>query len=74
MNTNERFNMKKYLEIQHLLERADLLIHLKATGTPAEFAAKLGISRASLFRLLEYFKEIGTPVKYCKYRKAYYYE
>ena len=66
--------MKKYLEIQNLIERADLLIRLKATGTPDEFAAKLGISRASVFRLLEYLKDTGMPVKYCKYRQAYYYE
>ena len=68
------FNMKKYLEINNLIERADLLIRLKATGTSDEFAIKLGISRASVFRLLQYLRDIGMPIKYCKYRKAYYYE
>jgi biotin operon repressor len=66
--------MKKYAELQNLIERADRLIRLKATGTPVEFAAKLGISRASVFRLLQYFRETGAPVKYCKYRRGYYYE
>ena len=66
--------MKKYLEIQNLIERADLLIRLKATGTPDEFAAKLGISRASVFRVIEHLRGTGKVIKYCKYRRGYYYE
>jgi DNA-binding IclR family transcriptional regulator len=66
--------MKKYLELQHLIERADRLICLKATGTASEFAITLGISRATLFRLLQFFREMDMPIKYCKYRKTYYYE
>jgi predicted DNA-binding transcriptional regulator YafY len=66
--------MKKYLEFQNLIERADQLIRLQATGTAKEFAVKLGISRAKLFRLLEYLREMDIPVKYCKYRRTYYYE
>jgi biotin operon repressor len=71
MNINP---MKKYSELQNLIERADRLICLKATGTAEEFADKLGVSRATVVRLLQYLREIGKPVKYCKYRKAYYYE
>jgi predicted DNA-binding transcriptional regulator YafY len=66
--------MKKYLELQKLIERADKFIHLKATGTPKDFAATLCISRATLFRLLEYLKSTGAPIKYNKYRETYYYE
>jgi biotin operon repressor len=66
--------MKKYEEILHLIERADRLIHLKATGTAEEFANKLGISRETLFRLLKYLRSTGYNIKYCKYRRAYYYE
>jgi predicted DNA-binding transcriptional regulator YafY len=66
--------MKKYEEFQNLIGRADQLIRLKATGTADEFAVKLGISRATLFRLLEYLRSTGASVKFCKYRKAYYYE
>ena len=66
--------MKKYLELQNLIERADRLIRLKATGTSVKFAVKLGISRATLFRLLQHLRETGKPVKYCKYRQTYYYE
>jgi len=66
--------MKKYEELHNLIERADQLIRLKATGNSHEFAAILGISRASVYRLLEYMKSMGAPIKYNKARKAYYYE
>jgi DNA-binding transcriptional regulator LsrR (DeoR family) len=66
--------MKNLENIQKLIERADRLIRLETTGTPNEFAAKLGISRASLFRLLEELKNIEVPVKYCYKYKTYYYE
>jgi response regulator of citrate/malate metabolism len=66
--------MKKYIETQNLIEKADRLIRLKATGTADEFAVKLGISKRSVFRLLRYFRDTEKPVKYCRYRRAYYYE
>jgi len=69
-----RSYMKKHSDIQNLIERADRLIRLKATGTSVEFAARLSISRKTLFRLLKYLRDGEKPIKYCKYRKAYYYE
>jgi len=66
--------MKKHSDIQILIERADRLIRLKATGTAIEFALKLGISRKTLFRLLKYLREKGANIKYCRYRRSYYYE
>jgi len=66
--------MKNYEDVFILIERADRLIRLKATGTSCDFAAILGISRASVFRLLKYFRAVGAPVTYCKYRKTYYYK
>ena len=66
--------MKDISGFQNLVARADQLIRLKATGTSKEFAAKLGISRASEVRLLRDLRNIGAPIKYCRYRKTYYYE
>ena len=66
--------MKKYEELQNLIERADQLIRLQATGNSREFADTLGISRASVYRLLEYMKTLGAPIKFNKYQKTYYYE
>jgi DNA-binding CsgD family transcriptional regulator len=68
------YYLKKYEEVQHLIERANKLIRLQATGTSYEFAEKLGISRKTLFRLLKYLKSTNAPIKYCKYRRAYYFE
>jgi len=65
--------MKNYEDVLNLIERADRLIRLQATGTSYQFAEKLNISRTSVIRLLHYFRTIGAPVKYCKYRKTYYY-
>jgi len=56
------------------MERADRLIRLKATGTAEEFAVQLGISRATVVRLLKYLREKGASIKYCKHRRAYCYE
>ena len=69
-----RFYMKKHSDIQNLIERADRLIRLKATGTAVEFAVQLGISRATVVRLLKYLREKGASIKYCKHRRAYCYE
>ena len=66
--------MKKYDEQQRLLARIDLLIRLQSTGKAAEFAEKLSISRATLFRQIEYLREKGALIKYCKDRRTYYYD
>lgn len=56
------------------LRRMDDLIRRKATGTPNEFAEKLGLSPSQLFLVLKEMKELGTPIQYCTVRKSYYYE
>ncbi len=55
------------------LERMDQLISRAATGTPAEFAAKLNLKRSVLMDNLKEIKEMGAPIAYCKYRRTYYY-
>lgn len=59
---------------KNLIERADQLIRLKATGTPEEFAGKLNISKRSMFRLINNLKEIGCPIIYNSHRRCYEYE
>jgi biotin operon repressor len=66
--------MKNYEEILQLIEKTDRLIRFQATGTSNQLADTLGISRASVFRLLKYLKTMGAPIEYCKYRKTYYYQ
>jgi len=56
------------------LQKMNNLIRRKATGTPAEFARKLGISKSNLSLYLEYFREKGIQVIYDKERQSYCYD
>jgi len=50
-----------------------MLIHMKATGSPGEFADKLGIRRSTLFQSLQEMKEMGVDIRYSNLRGTYYY-
>lgn len=60
----------KYVE---RINRIDSLIHLKSTGSPDEFAKKLGIKRSTLFLTLQEMREIGVDIRYSCYSQSYYY-
>ncbi|MGM0530500.1 MAG: hypothetical protein ACQER7_04045 [Bacteroidota bacterium] len=60
----------KYLE---RLQRIDHLIRMKNTGTPGEFADKLGISESHLYFCLKELKEYGLPIAYNGMKPTYYY-
>jgi predicted DNA-binding transcriptional regulator YafY len=55
------------------LIRLDYLIHLKATGKPADCAHRIGISERSLYDYLRILKEMGAPIKFSRNRGTYYY-
>lgn len=55
------------------LIRLDYLIHLKATGKPADCAHKIGISERSLYDYLKILKQMGAPIKFSRSRGTYYY-
>jgi biotin operon repressor len=63
-------SLLKYIE---RLRRMDSLISMMSTGTPEEFAEKLGIRRSSLFQSLQEMREMGVDVKYSFIRQSYYY-
>jgi predicted DNA-binding transcriptional regulator YafY len=60
----------KYIE---RIIRINALIESRATGTPEEFARKLGIRRSTLFQYLQEMREIGVSIKYSWIRQSYYY-
>lgn len=60
----------KYIE---RLRRMDSLISMMSTGTPEEFADKLGIRRSTLFFSLQEMREMGVDIKYSFTRQSYYY-
>jgi hypothetical protein len=63
--------MIKYID---RLIRMDALIHLRATGTPDEFAYKLGIKRSTLFLTLQTIRDkMDVDIKYSCAGQSYYY-
>ena len=63
--------MKQYLS---LLLQLDQFIRTKGTGSPPEFARKMGISERSLYEYLKVLKELGAPIKFSRQDHSYYYE
>jgi len=51
----------------------DLLISMMSTGTPEEFAGKLGLRRSTLFQSLQEMREMGVDIRYSCLRQSYYY-
>ncbi len=47
-----------------LIERIDQLIRLEATGSSAQLASRLNISRAQLYRIINVMKELNAPIEY----------
>lgn len=62
--------MIKYID---RLIRMDALIKMKATGTPDQFASKLGIKRSTLFQILQDIRRMDVDIKYSCARQSYYY-
>ena len=52
----------------------DSLVRRYATGTPAQLAAKLGLSERGWYKLRdELVNDLNVPLAYCPVRKTYYY-
>ncbi len=64
----------KFFAAIELLERIDGLIRREQTGSPDEFAAKLGVSRATVCRYLSEMKDRGIPICYNSIKGSYYYD
>ncbi len=56
------------------LERLHELIAIRKTGTPCELAKHFGISRRSLFMMIEQLRDMRAKVLYSRSRNTYYYE
>ncbi|WP_299486719.1 HTH domain-containing protein [uncultured Allomuricauda sp.] len=56
-----------------ILERVHQLIRLKATGSPKQLAEKLGVSEATVFRMIDTMKEMKAPIYYNLTRQSYIY-
>lgn len=64
-------NLTKYFE---RFDRLHRMIRRKATGSPAELAAKLDLSERAVFEYIRAMREMGAPISFCQNRRTYYYE
>jgi len=62
-----------YEEQTQRLLKIHKLIARQATGTPAEFAATIKISRAHLYNIIENLKINGAEIKYSRRLRTFYY-
>lgn len=62
--------MQNHLERFRRMHR---LIKFRRTGSPEEFASRLGVSSSLLYRLLNDLKSMGGPIVYCPTNRSYVY-
>ena len=58
--------MKKVFEYVDLVARFHALVMTRTTGNPETFADKLGISRSSLYNLIEEIQSYGIEIEYSR--------
>ncbi|WP_420577028.1 hypothetical protein [Ekhidna sp.] len=56
------------------LKRMDDLIRRRATGSPEQFATKMGMDRSTLMRYLSELRELDAPIYFDPIKQSYYYE
>lgn len=65
--------MKKVFEYVDLIARFHTLVMSRSTGSPEAFAAKLGISRSSLYNLIEEIQSYDIEIEYSRYWQTFLY-
>jgi biotin operon repressor len=61
-------DFKTYSKKMGLMEH---YIENKWANTPDALAEKLGLTRRTVLRMVNYLKEEGKPIEYCKKEKKY---
>ena len=56
------------------IERVDVLIRKKATGSPATLATRLDTSERCVYDLIKLMKQMGAPVYFCQESGSYRYQ
>jgi len=65
--------MVKILDVVDRLSRIDDLIRNKKTGSSAELAKTIRLSRSHIFNYLDYLKDLGVEINYNKSTRSYEY-
>ena len=63
----------KLFEYLDRISRMHKLVSRQRTGTPEEFAHRLGVSRTTLYELLDELRSRGAPIAYSKSAKTFFY-
>ncbi len=63
----------KVFEYLDRISMAHKLVSRQKTGTPEEFACQLGVSRTSLYELIDELRMRGAPIAYSKSAKTFFY-
>ncbi len=64
----------KVFEYLDRIGRMNLMLQHRHTGTPVEFARRLGVSRTCLYEMIDELRSRGAPILYSKSGKTFYYE
>lgn len=65
--------MMRYIEKTMLIARINQLIKQGRTGSAREFAQRIGVSKSTVYDILETMKMMGAEIEYCRNRRSYYY-
>lgn len=71
-----QFKTQDIMKLFEYLERISMmhkLVSRQRTGTPEEFASHLGVSRTTLYELIDELRSRGAPIAYSKSAKTFYY-
>ncbi len=63
----------KFFETIDMLNHLHFLIKAEKTGRPQKLSERLGISRATLYNIIDELKIMDAPIKYSRYRETFYY-
>lgn len=63
----------KVFEYLDRISRMHKLVLSRRTGTPCEFASRLGMSRTSLYEMIDELRSRGAPILYSKSSRTFYY-
>lgn len=63
----------KVFEYLDRINRMHRMLIRRATGTPSEFASQLGVSRTTLYEMIDELKSRGAPISYSKSSCTFFY-
>ncbi len=61
--------MATFEAYMYRMDKLQYEIRKKHTGSASDLARKLNISRRTLFKDIEYLRDRGALIKYCRHRK-----